>query len=113
VKHNVPALDTFLTKTLDKHKQRWFFPFRVIVNAGSMTFNQKTNSPIEGCNHTIKYKSSKTVDGNMTMLESLQTQNAQQETRMMAFLKKKNAGSREFSTLGTEISHSYSAGNNG
>ena len=44
VKQNVPALDTFLTKTLDRHKQRWFFfPFRVTVN-GSMTCLQSEDN---------------------------------------------------------------------
>jgi hypothetical protein len=78
LKHNAVELEDFLTKTLLDHKSRWFFPGR----AGCRTFNQKTTSPCEACNHTMKHKASKVVTPGMSLKESFCTQDTQCNNRM-------------------------------
>ena len=78
MKHNALTLDVFLRKGILEHKHRWFFPDKKF----HLTLNQKATSRVESVNQTMKYKASKIVKPNMTMLESLQAQDAQCKARM-------------------------------
>ena len=86
MKHNAAELEDWLIHKLLYHKERWLFPLR--VSEGLMTLNQKTSSPVEGVNHTMKHKSSKTVTPNMTMCTSFETQETQVHTRMLKWKRK-------------------------
>ena len=84
VASNSTVLDVFLTKKILIHKSRWFFPLRKHL----MTLAQRTTSALEGVNQTIKSKSSKVVTPNMTLIESLKTQDQQCKLRMDQYTKK-------------------------
>ena len=81
VRENAVTLGSFLWKNLLYHKPRWFFPDRKF----HLSLNQKTTSKVETLNQTMKYKASKIVKPNMTMLQSLQSQDAQCKARMDAY----------------------------
>jgi len=114
MKQNAAELEHWLTHKLIYHKERWLFPLR--FSEGLMTLNQKTSSPVEGVNHTMKHKSSKTVTPNMTMCTSFETQETQVHTRMLKWKRKtmqsfdstplwvKNSlTSRELTTIGESL----------
>lgn len=84
--HNSKVLEEYLVKSVLPLKNRWFYPYR--MECGLRTLNQKTSSPVEGVNDTIKHKSSKKVTPNMTIRESFQTQDIQVSCRMAIWHRK-------------------------
>ena len=77
VKHNAKVLYDFLEQRVMIHKHRWFFPARQ-----RLTLNQRTTSPCEVQNQIMKWGASKVVKPNMSLLESLITQEGQVDARM-------------------------------
>ena len=86
--HNAVVLEKYLVKSVLPLKSKWLYPLR--MQAGLRTFNQKTGSPVEGLNQTIKHKSSKKVTPNMSMRESFQTQDVQASARMKIWTRNTN-----------------------
>jgi len=98
MKHNAAELEDWLIHKLVLlyHKEHWLFPLRVAE--GLMTL---VSSSVEGVNHTMKHKSSKTVTPNMTMCTSFETQETQVHTRMLKWKRmENNAGMPEHSFMG-------------
>jgi hypothetical protein len=85
MKHNAAELETFLVKSILPHKPRWFVPGRIAKSL--LTLNQKTSSPLEGVNHTMKCKSSKKVLPEMSIKTSFETQETQVKSRMDMWLR--------------------------
>jgi hypothetical protein len=79
---NAEHLETILLNLLN-HKPRWL----ILERKDLMHLQQKTTSPLEGVNQTVKYKSSKVVTPNMNLQTSLITQDQQVDTRMDSFFK--------------------------
>jgi len=114
MRHNAAELEDWLIHKLLYHKERWLFSRR--ISEGLMTLNQKTTSPVEGVNHTMKHKSSKTVSPNMTICTSFETQETQAYTRMLKWKRKtmqtyqstplwvkNSATSKELTTIGESL----------
>jgi len=76
--YNAEQLQTLLTKKLMPHKERWFFPLR----RGKLTLNQKTTSPLEAMNGSMKANSGTKVTPNMSLCSSMMTQDLQADRRL-------------------------------
>ena len=77
-RRNAQLLETFLLTKVMPHEKRWFFPGR----AQRCTLNEKSTSPLECLNKVLKSGSGITVTPNMSLLQSMRTQDAQADVRM-------------------------------
>ena len=77
-RRNAQLLETFLLTKIMPHKERWFFPGR----SQRRTFNEKSTSPLECLNKVLKSGSGSKVTPNMSLLQSMRTQDTQADVRM-------------------------------
>lgn len=81
---NARWLKELLLKNIMPHKKRWF----IVGRNNILHLQQKTTSAVEGVNHTMKVKSSKTVRPSMGIDESMKTQDLQVDLRMIEWKRK-------------------------